>query len=74
MRNKYRSLKVENFHQLHQQSSMFVLPNAWDAVSAKMFVESGFKAIGTTSAGIATALGYKDGGNIPPQKMIDQHR
>ncbi|UOQ43750.1 isocitrate lyase/phosphoenolpyruvate mutase family protein [Halobacillus salinarum] len=71
MRNKDRALKVENFHQLHRQSSTFVLPNAWDAVSAKMFEESGFTAIGTTSAGIAAALGFKDGENIPLQKMID---
>ncbi|GGJ58832.1 isocitrate lyase/PEP mutase family protein [Virgibacillus salexigens] len=71
MDQNHRSLKMSNFHHLHQQSSSFVLPNAWDAISAKMFEESGFEAIGTTSAGIAASLGYKDGGNIPLEKMIE---
>jgi 2-methylisocitrate lyase-like PEP mutase family enzyme len=61
MNNKEQSLKVKTFHQLHQQPSTFVLPNAWDVISARMFEECGFKAIGTTSAGIAASLGYLDG-------------
>ncbi|MFQ5806702.1 MAG: isocitrate lyase/phosphoenolpyruvate mutase family protein, partial [Phycisphaerae bacterium] len=38
-----------------------MLPNAWDVVSARLFQIEGFKAIGTTSAGIAATLGYPDG-------------
>ncbi|SDJ06611.1 isocitrate lyase/PEP mutase family protein [Alteribacillus bidgolensis] len=63
--------KVKNFHELHYRSSTFVLPNAWDVISAKMFEESGFKAIGTTSAGIAASLGYTDGQNMPLNQMIE---
>lgn len=71
MSSKEQSLKAETFHRLHQQSSTFVLPNAWDVISAKMFEECGFKAIGTTSAGIAASLGYLDGQSIPLNKMVE---
>ncbi|MDF2036298.1 isocitrate lyase/phosphoenolpyruvate mutase family protein [Cytobacillus oceanisediminis] len=71
MRTKEQSLKAETFRRLHQQSSTFVLPNAWDVISAKMFEECGFKAIGTTSAGIAASLGYLDGQSIPLRKMVE---
>ncbi|MBU8769575.1 isocitrate lyase/PEP mutase family protein [Cytobacillus oceanisediminis] len=71
MSSKEQSLKAKTFHHLHQQSSTFVLPNAWDVISAKMFEECGFKAIGTTSAGIAASLGYLDGQSIPLNKMVE---
>ena len=71
MKNKQQSLHAKSFYQLHKQQSTFVLPNAWDVISAKMFEECGFKAIGTTSAGIAASLGYPDGQNIPFEKMME---
>ncbi|MGY4689125.1 isocitrate lyase/PEP mutase family protein [Salibacterium sp. K-3] len=71
MSQKNQSLKAYDFHHLHRRSSCFVLANAWDVISAKMFEENGFKAIGTTSAGIAASLGYKDGESIPLEKMIE---
>lgn len=71
MNSKEQSLKAETFHRLHQQPSTFVLPNAWDVISAKMFEECGFKSIGTTSAGIAASLGYLDGQSIPLNKMVE---
>jgi 2-methylisocitrate lyase-like PEP mutase family enzyme len=48
-----------------------VLPNAWDAVSARLFEAEGFPAIATTSAGVAASLGYADGGAVPAHEMID---
>ncbi|GAA6140692.1 isocitrate lyase/phosphoenolpyruvate mutase family protein [Hydrogenophaga sp. 5NK40-0174] len=39
------------------------MPNAWDAGSARILAAEGFKAIGTTSAGIAYSLGLPDGAN-----------
>jgi 2-methylisocitrate lyase-like PEP mutase family enzyme len=42
----------------------FVLPNAWDAGSARVFEQLGFPAIATTSAGIAWSLGLPDGGPL----------
>lgn len=47
-----------------------LLPNAWDSVSARLFEEAGFAAIGTTSAGIAFALGYPDGEHISREEMV----
>ncbi|MGP4081084.1 isocitrate lyase/PEP mutase family protein [Pseudalkalibacillus sp. R45] len=63
--------KEKSFRYLHKGPSTFVLPNAWDVISAKMFEEGGFKAIGTTSAGIAASLGYPDGQQLPIDKMIE---
>lgn len=53
--------KAKDFLELHNSSSLFILPCAWDAVSGKIFELEDFKAIGTTSAGIAATLGYPDG-------------
>lgn len=53
--------KADNFLTLHNAPSIFILPNAWDVVSGKIFELAGFKAIGTTSAGIAATVGYADG-------------
>ncbi len=46
---------------MHGGPRLLVLPNAWDAVTAKLYETEGFAAIGTTSAGIAASLGYPDG-------------
>jgi len=53
--------KAERFLALHRAPPLLVLPNAWDVVGARLFQLHGFKAIGTTSAGIAATLGYPDG-------------
>lgn len=53
--------KAEQFLALHTGPGLFILPNAWDAASAKIYETAGFKAVGTTSAGIAATLGYPDG-------------
>src|ERR1700759_952668 len=51
----------EIFNSLHRQAKPLLLPNAWDAASAKVIEQAGAKAIATTSAGVAWALGYPDG-------------
>jgi 2-methylisocitrate lyase-like PEP mutase family enzyme len=56
---------------LHQTPPIFVMPNAWDAASARLFEAEGFPAIGTTSAGVAAALGYPDGGIVSSREMIE---
>ena len=53
--------KARQFLALHTNPGLFILPNAWDAASAKIYATAGFKAVGTTSAGIAATLGYPDG-------------
>ena len=52
--------KGQIFKQLHQSDELFVMPNAWNAGSALMLAAEGFKAVGTTSAGIAYGLGIPD--------------
>jgi 2-methylisocitrate lyase-like PEP mutase family enzyme len=53
------------FVKLHQQTKPLLLPNAWDAASARIFEDLGATAIATTSAGVAWAQGYPDGGKMP---------
>jgi 2-methylisocitrate lyase-like PEP mutase family enzyme len=63
--------KSEILRDLHRGPTILVLPNAWDAISARIFEAEGFPAIATTSAGVANALGYPDGGIVPPREMIE---
>lgn len=49
----------------------FVLPNAWDAGSARVLEQVGFPAIATTSAGIAWSYGVPDGGAIDRDTMLE---
>jgi 2-methylisocitrate lyase-like PEP mutase family enzyme len=56
--------QVELFRSLHQRrhpGDPLVLPGPWDAMSARVFVEAGFPALATPSAGVAASLGYEDG-------------
>jgi 2-methylisocitrate lyase-like PEP mutase family enzyme len=52
--------KAELFLKYHQDPAILVLLNSWDAGSSKLVEACGFKAIATTSMGIAAALGYPD--------------
>lgn len=64
-----RKAKADALRKLHDRSRILILPNAWDAASARVFEEAGFPAIATTSAGIAYALGYADRERIPRTEM-----
>lgn len=55
------STNAATFRGLHQNTTPLRLPNAWDAGSARLFESLGAKAVATTSAGVAWALGYADG-------------
>lgn len=63
--------KAAQFRQQHHESLPLVLPNAWDAASARVFELAGFQAIATTSSGIAASLGYHDGQQISRAAMIE---
>ena len=65
-----RKSKAEAFRALHHGPKALVLPNAWDAASARIFEIAGFPALATTSAGIAFSLGYPDGQRITRQEML----
>lgn len=53
--------KIQEFNKLHTSEDILFLGNAWDLLSALTLEKVGFKAIGTTSWGIANSLGYADG-------------
>ena len=57
--------KYNTFEGLHKNPKLFILANAWDAQSAKVFQESNYPAVGTSSAAVAASLGYADGEGMP---------
>lgn len=52
--------KARRFQQLHQGPRVFVMPNPWDAGSAKLLANMGFEALATSSAASAMAMGRSD--------------
>jgi 2-methylisocitrate lyase-like PEP mutase family enzyme len=61
---------ARQFLALHDGRKTLMLPNAWDVASARIFEEAGFPAVGTSSAGVAFALGYADGQKISRGEML----
>jgi len=67
-----QALHHAQFLKLHQApSGILLLPNAWDAASARIFEASGAVAVATSSASLAWACGYADGGALPPHELLD---
>lgn len=62
--------RAQRFRALHDGSRVLLLPNAWDAGSARVFASLGFDAIATTSGGVAWSLGYADGEQVPLDEVI----
>ncbi|HET7373143.1 MAG TPA: isocitrate lyase/phosphoenolpyruvate mutase family protein [Gemmatimonadaceae bacterium] len=62
--------RAQDLLALHQPGNPVVLINVWDVVSARLIERTGARAIATTSAGIAWALGYPDGERIPREEML----
>lgn len=60
---------AQTFHALHQDG-LLILPNAWDAGSARIIEHAGAKAIATSSAAVAWAHGYPDGEQIPVETLL----
>jgi 2-methylisocitrate lyase-like PEP mutase family enzyme len=56
--------KGARFRALHERPGAFVIPNPWDAGTARLFASLGFPALATTSGGLAFALGRADGANL----------
>jgi 2-methylisocitrate lyase-like PEP mutase family enzyme len=55
---------------LHRPGAPLLLPNAWDAATARAVVAAGFHVVATTSAGVAAALGYEDHERAPAAEML----
>lgn len=72
-KEQYR--KAAAFKALHERPGIFIMPNPWDAGSAKMLAALGFEAIATTSAGLAFSLGKPDGeGAITRYEALENAR
>ena len=56
--------KAERFQALHARPRAFVIPNPWDAGTARILAHLGFEALTTTSAGLAFSLGRADGAGL----------
>jgi 2-methylisocitrate lyase-like PEP mutase family enzyme len=70
-RDKQKQL-ADAFRAMHR-GPLLLLPNAWDAMSARQFEAAGFAAIATTSGGVAWALGYADGEKSPWPEIVSAH-
>ena len=53
--------KAAQFQALHQRNEVFVIGNPWDAGTARILTALGYRALSTTSAGLAFTLGRRDG-------------
>lgn len=58
------------FEQLHRQHTPLLLANVWDVRSAKVAETLNFQAMGTSSAAMAAAMGYQDGGEMPFDELL----
>jgi 2-methylisocitrate lyase-like PEP mutase family enzyme len=67
---KRMSQQAVTFRRMHHGPEPLRLPNAWDAGSARLFESLGAPAIATTSAGVAWAMGYADGGPMPVDAAV----
>jgi len=63
-------MRTTLFNKLHQQSSPLMICNVWDVSSAKIAEKLNFKAIGTSSAAIASVLGYEDGEQMSFEELL----
>jgi 2-methylisocitrate lyase-like PEP mutase family enzyme len=63
--------KAEQFLKFHQDREILVLLNSWDVGSSKLIEACGYKAIATTSMGIAASLGYPDCQVMKLPEMIE---
>ncbi|MGB3498142.1 MAG: isocitrate lyase/phosphoenolpyruvate mutase family protein, partial [Rhodanobacter lindaniclasticus] len=61
---------AQTFRRMHDRTRVLLLPNAWDALSARLFAQRGFAALATTSAGVAWSLGYADGEQAPLDEVL----
>ncbi|MEV5741072.1 isocitrate lyase/phosphoenolpyruvate mutase family protein [Microbispora rosea] len=62
--------KAAALRALHVPGDPVVLPNAWDAASARAVEAAGFSAVATGSAAVAAVLGYEDGHDTPADEMF----
>ena len=62
--------QCERLRSLHRAGTPLLLPNVWDAATARAVVAAGFPVVATTSWGVAAALGYDDHEGAPAAEMF----
>jgi 2-methylisocitrate lyase-like PEP mutase family enzyme len=67
--------KAAAFRALHERPGAFIIPNPWDAGTAKILGTAGFEAMATTSAGFGFSVGRPNGiGALRPDEILDNAR
>src|SRR5437762_11256036 len=67
--------KADAFRALHERAGAFIIPNPWDAGTAKLLASLGFEALATTSLGLSNMLGRVDGSmTVSPAEVLDNCR
>lgn len=61
---------AQRLRELHHAARPLLLPNAWDAASARAFAAAGFPAVATSSSAVAAALGHGDGQRAPVDEVL----
>ena len=65
--------KAAAFRALHEREGAFIIPNPWDAGTARLLAHLGFEALATTSAGYAFSVGRRDG-SVERDEMMEHVR
>ncbi|HEX2040968.1 MAG TPA: isocitrate lyase/phosphoenolpyruvate mutase family protein [Acidimicrobiales bacterium] len=63
-------MKAAALRALHAGPALLVLPNAWDAASARAVEKAGFPAVATSSGAVARTLGWDDGEAMPVEEAL----
>jgi len=70
---KNQAQKAAAFRALHERDGAFIIPNPWDAGTARLLAHLGFEALATTSAGYAFSVGRRDGA-VSRDEMMEHVR
>lgn len=70
MTTTHQQHAAQLLHSLHRPGSPLVLPNAWDAASARIVADCGAAAVATTSAGVSWSLGAPDGDELDRDRAL----
>jgi 2-methylisocitrate lyase-like PEP mutase family enzyme len=65
--------RARRFRALHDGPETFVIPNPWDVGTARILAALGFRALATTSAGLAFSLGRRDGAGLVTREEVLAH-
>jgi 2-methylisocitrate lyase-like PEP mutase family enzyme len=65
-----QSDKAKAFRALHERPGAFIIPNPWDAGTARLLASFGFEALATTSLGLANTLGRADGAGVVSREEV----